>query len=94
MGRCRLAQLVRWGHATLALVTGASAGIGRSIAADLASRGYDIVGVGSSAKVEDLASELTQTLVHPVRAGLSTREGVDQVWREVEPSIARSMSRR
>ncbi|TWD15960.1 SDR family NAD(P)-dependent oxidoreductase [Marihabitans asiaticum] len=68
----------------LALVTGASAGIGRSIAADLASRGYDIVGVGSSAKVEDLASELTQTVVHPVRADLSTREGVDQVWREVE----------
>jgi uncharacterized protein len=68
----------------LALVTGSSAGIGLEIAKALAARGFDIIGVGSSAKIERLSSLALGARVHPVRADLRAREGVDQVWAAVE----------
>ncbi|MDO5286104.1 MAG: SDR family NAD(P)-dependent oxidoreductase [Actinomycetia bacterium] len=68
----------------LALVTGASAGIGREIAADLARRGYDIVGVGASTRIADLGATLPGVTTYPVQADLGTADGVAQVWSRVE----------
>lgn len=68
----------------LALVTGSSAGIGLELAKALAARGYDIVGVGSSGRIEALAEALPSVTVVPVQADLSTPEGVDEVWRRFE----------
>lgn len=69
--------------APLALVTGASTGIGFHLAAGLAARGFDIVGVGGSARIEGLPRLLSATKVIPVRADLTTREGVSAVWEAV-----------
>lgn len=69
---------------TLALVTGASAGIGFQLASQLAERGYDIVGVGASGRINQLGARITGVLVIPVQADLATAEGVDKVWRAVE----------
>lgn len=68
----------------IALVTGASAGIGFEIAAELARRGYDIIGVGASGRIHDLPGRLPEATVHPVRADLSTAEGIERVWAAVE----------
>lgn len=69
---------------TLALVTGASAGIGFQLASQLAERGYDIVGVGASPRIGELGSRIGGVQVIPVQADLSTAEGVEQVWSAVE----------
>ena len=66
--------------AGLALVTGASSGIGFHLAEGLAARGYDIVGVGSSARINSLPALLPQVSVHPVQADLATSAGVEAVW--------------
>jgi short-subunit dehydrogenase len=42
----------------LALVTGASNGIGLEIARELARRGYDLVVTGRSARTDEIAEEL------------------------------------
>lgn len=68
---------------TLALVTGASAGIGFELARLLAERGYDIVGVGASSRIEDVGQRLTGVEVTPVQADLATAEGVERVWQAV-----------
>ena len=68
----------------LALVTGASSGIGLEIARDLVGRGHDVVVTGSSDRVEQTADELHgvgSSLVVKVQADLSTPEGVEEVWR-------------
>lgn len=70
--------------APLALVTGASAGIGRELAKQLAARGHDIVGVGASARIDELADAIPGRQVIGVRADLGTREGVEDVWAAVE----------
>ena len=69
---------------SLALVTGASSGIGFQLASQLAARGYDVVGVGASARITDLGSRISGVEVIPVQADLSTAEGVEQVWAAVE----------
>jgi len=69
----------------LAVVTGASSGIGLSLANELASRGYDLV-VCSSGERLSAATETIRsfgTNVIEVKADLSTREGVDSLWSEV-----------
>lgn len=69
---------------TLALVTGASAGIGFQLASQLAERGHDIIGVGSGDRIHQLGEKIPGVQVFPVQADLSTAEGIEQVWVAVE----------
>lgn len=68
----------------LALITGASSGIGFHLAEQLAGRGYDLVGVGASDRIAGLGDRIPGVEVTPVQADLATADGVDQLWREVE----------
>jgi short-subunit dehydrogenase len=70
----------------LALVTGASSGIGFSLAKDLASRGYDLVVCSEGDRLPAAAEAIRAagTSVTDVNADLATREGVDQLWAEVQ----------
>ncbi len=64
----------------LALVTGASSGIGRAFAQRLAADGYDLVVVGRRLdRLEELAASLTGVRVQCLAADLSTDAGVDAV---------------
>jgi uncharacterized protein len=66
----------------LALVTGASSGIGWAFAQRLAADGYDLVAVGRRLdRLEELAASLTGVQIEPLAADLSTDEGVDTVAR-------------
>lgn len=72
----------------LALVTGASSGIGLELARKLATRGYDLVMVADNAEklseAADLLSEMDDvTQVEVVQADLSQREGVRKVYDSV-----------
>lgn len=70
----------------LAVVTGASSGIGYSLAKDLARRGYDLVVCSAGERLEDATRtfEGFGTNVAEVRADLATREGVKQLWSELQ----------
>jgi uncharacterized protein len=64
----------------LALVTGASSGIGQAFAERLASEGYDLVIVGRRLdRLQALAAALPHVQVRVMPADLSTDEGVDEV---------------
>ena len=66
----------------LAVVTGASTGIGRELARIAAERGYDLVIAADEAGIEETARQLEQqgATVTAVQADLSTLEGVDQLY--------------
>jgi short-subunit dehydrogenase len=68
-----------------AVVTGASSGIGFSLAKELASRGYDLVICSAGDRLMEAAEIIRSSgaNVNPVTADLSTREGVDQLWKSV-----------
>src|ERR1700761_3208251 len=69
----------------LAVVTGASSGIGLSLAKELASRGYDLIVCSASERLPD-ATETIRSLgtnVIEVTADLSTREGVEWLWNQI-----------
>lgn len=70
----------------LALVTGASSGIGYWLAKDLASRGYDIVICSAGERLENASADLSRlgVAIQSVSADLSSREGVETLWKEVE----------
>ena len=65
----------------LAIVTGASSGIGRELAEIVATRGFDLLVVASSEAIHGVASELRGRggTVTAVQADLSTHVGVDEV---------------
>ena len=68
-----------------AVVTGASSGIGFSLAKELASRGYDMVICSSGERLPEAAEIIRSSgaNVIDVTADLSTREGVDLLWKKV-----------
>lgn len=65
----------------LALVTGASSGIGRELAKQFAEQGYDLVVVATSEELDDAVVELEAygVEVEAVRADLATGAGVERV---------------
>ena len=70
----------------LALVTGASSGIGLELAVELARRGYDLV-VASSGERLSRAADHIRSFGHGVTEAtvdLATTDGVEELWREVE----------
>ena len=70
----------------LALVTGASSGIGLSLAKELASRGYDLVVCSAGERLADAVVELANLEVNvtEVQADLATRNGVTALWQAIE----------
>jgi uncharacterized protein len=76
----------------LALVTGASSGIGLSLAQELAGRGYDLVICSGGDRLRTAAQKLSSSSVEvtDVQADLATRNGVAQLWKEVR-SLGRDL---
>jgi len=72
----------------VALVTGASSGIGFSLAIELATRQYDLIVCSSAERIEDAAREMRAYGVEVIarQADLSTRQGVDDLWNWVKAS--------
>jgi short-subunit dehydrogenase len=70
----------------LALVTGASSGIGFSLAQELASRGYDLIVCSSTDRIAEAAQDFRAggASVVDVEADLATRQGVENLWKRVE----------
>jgi short-subunit dehydrogenase len=68
--------------APLALVTGASSGIGLELARQLAERGHDLIVTAEDSELELAAASLGR-VVSTVRADLSTADGVEQLWSAV-----------
>jgi short-subunit dehydrogenase len=69
----------------LALVTGASSGIGYWLAQDLARRGYDMIVCSAGDRLENAADEFKSAgvSVTTVSSDLATREGVEELWKSV-----------
>jgi uncharacterized protein len=64
----------------LALVTGASSGIGGAYARALASRGFDVIAVGRrQERLEELKASLTEVVVEPLVTDLATDDGIAAV---------------
>ncbi len=68
-----------------AIVTGASSGIGLSLARELASRGYDLAVCSAGVRLHDAVAELKKTGVEvtEIQSDLATREGVESLWEQV-----------
>jgi len=69
----------------LALVTGASSGIGYWLAKDLATRGYDLVVCSAGERLDSAAEDFRQSgiSVTAISSNLATRNGVDDLWNAV-----------
>jgi uncharacterized protein len=70
----------------LALVTGASKGIGLELAKQFASNGFDLVVTAHSDALDDAVRTLGPLggSVEPVRVDLATADGVEQLWARVQ----------
>ena len=71
--------------APLAVVTGASSGIGYSLAAQFAKNGFDVVIAAEDAELHDAARSLAEpgTSVIPIQVDLATRHGVEDLYRTI-----------
>jgi short-subunit dehydrogenase len=71
--------------APLAVVTGASSGIGYSLATQFAKNGFDLVIVAENLEIHDAARTLAEQgcSVIPVQADLATFDGVEELCREI-----------
>lgn len=69
----------------LAVVTGASTGIGFALADELAHRGFDLIVAADEDRILDAAKQLGEAgvMARPVRADLATPAGVDQLYDEI-----------
>lgn len=69
----------------LALVTGASSGIGLELARQFVEHDYDLLITAEGAELDGAAAELASSgaRVQPIRADLRTAEGVEQLWAQV-----------
>ena len=69
----------------LALVTGASSGIGFELAKLFAQAGYDLVVAAEDDELSTATTELEQAgvVIHPVRVNLATEAGVAELYGEV-----------
>jgi short-subunit dehydrogenase len=72
-------------NAPLAVVTGASSGIGRALAAEFADHGFDLVVVAEDAAIEQAASELASSgrWVTAVQVDLADASGVESLHRRI-----------
>ena len=68
-----------------AIVTGASSGIGFSLAKELASRGYDLAVCSAGERLPNATEELRSQGIEvtEVQADLATQDGVKQFWDQV-----------
>ncbi|MEK6397740.1 MAG: SDR family NAD(P)-dependent oxidoreductase [Terriglobus sp.] len=76
----------------LALVTGASSGIGRSLARELAARGYDLVLCSAGPRLYEVTEEFASydVGIEEVSADLASADGIDILWRTIE-ALARPL---
>jgi short-subunit dehydrogenase len=70
----------------LAVVTGASSGIGRELAREFVEHDFDVVMAAEDAGIEAAAAELRrpEAMVTAVRADLADPNGVEQLFRQVQ----------
>ncbi|AKF05499.1 SDR family NAD(P)-dependent oxidoreductase [Sandaracinus amylolyticus] len=69
----------------LAVVTGASSGIGLELARQCVANGFDVFLIADDAKIGDAAAELggKGATVYARQIDLATYEGVEEAWREI-----------
>jgi short-subunit dehydrogenase len=69
-----------------ALITGASSGIGLSLAKELAGRGYDHIVSSAGARLAAAGDQLRATGIEvtEVREDLATRKGVNSLWTQTK----------
>jgi len=69
----------------LALVTGASTGIGRELAKQFAAHGFDVVATAHDPELDEAVREIEAlgAQVEAIRVDLAGPDGVDELWRRV-----------